>query len=87
MAKIGEGDARWIVEQREDGRNVNSWHWCAGENAAAVKSHVFLREEKDITASAKTIFKKLFEDASVVNDSDVLLRITKVCVSRLLRAC
>jgi len=62
MAKIGEGDARWIVEQRDDGRNVNSWHW----------------EEKDITASAKTIFKKLFEDASVVNDSDVLLRIAKV---------
>eukprot|EP00184_Porphyridium_aerugineum_P001972 CAMPEP_0184706204 /NCGR_PEP_ID=MMETSP0313-20130426/36639_1 /TAXON_ID=2792 /ORGANISM="Porphyridium aerugineum, Strain SAG 1380-2" /LENGTH=483 /DNA_ID=CAMNT_0027167751 /DNA_START=248 /DNA_END=1700 /DNA_ORIENTATION=- len=27
MAKVGEGDSRWIVEEREDGRNVNNWHW------------------------------------------------------------
>merc|ERR1712195_418393 len=29
MAKIGEGDPRWIVEQRADGANVNGWHWSA----------------------------------------------------------
>ena len=27
MAAVGEGDSRWVVEHREDGRNVNSWHW------------------------------------------------------------
>ncbi|KAM9983875.1 hypothetical protein ACTFIY_000612 [Dictyostelium cf. discoideum] len=27
MAKVGEGDPRWIVENREDGHNVNGWHW------------------------------------------------------------
>lgn len=27
MAKWGEGDARWIVEEREDSTNVNNWHW------------------------------------------------------------
>jgi len=27
MAKWGEGDARWIVTNREDGANVNNWHW------------------------------------------------------------
>lgn len=27
MAKFGEGDERWIVKEREDGRNVNNWHW------------------------------------------------------------
>ena len=27
MAKFGEGDARWIVEERTDGTNVNGWHW------------------------------------------------------------
>lgn len=27
MAKWGEGDPRWIVEEREDGVNVNNWHW------------------------------------------------------------
>jgi activator of HSP90 ATPase len=27
MAKLGEGDARWIVRERDDGANVNGWHW------------------------------------------------------------
>ncbi|KAK1278212.1 hypothetical protein QJS04_geneDACA020870 [Acorus gramineus] len=27
MAKYGEGDKRWIVEDRPDGTNVHHWHW------------------------------------------------------------
>lgn len=27
MAKWGEGDPRWIVENRSDAHNVNNWHW------------------------------------------------------------
>ena len=27
MAKWGEGDPRWIVEERSDSHNVNNWHW------------------------------------------------------------
>ena len=27
MAKLGEGDERWIVKEREDGAIVNYWHW------------------------------------------------------------
>ncbi|KAK0130760.1 Activator heat shock protein ATPase 1 [Merluccius polli] len=27
MAKWGEGDPRWIVEERSDATNVNNWHW------------------------------------------------------------
>lgn len=27
MAKYGEGDRRWIVEDRPDGANVHNWHW------------------------------------------------------------
>jgi len=27
MALRGQGDKRWIVEDREDGTNVNHWHW------------------------------------------------------------
>ena len=27
MAKLGEGDQRWIVEERKDGANVHGWHW------------------------------------------------------------
>ena len=29
QAKWGEGDSRWIVEERSDGANVNGWHWSA----------------------------------------------------------
>lgn len=28
MAKLGEGDARWIVSERQDGTNVHNWHWA-----------------------------------------------------------
>jgi activator of HSP90 ATPase len=27
MAKVGEGDPRWIVKNRDDGANVGGWHW------------------------------------------------------------
>jgi len=27
MAKVGEGDERWIVKERDDGKNCNNWHW------------------------------------------------------------
>ncbi|CAL8071897.1 unnamed protein product [Calicophoron daubneyi] len=27
MAKWGQGDPRWIVEERADAKNVNNWHW------------------------------------------------------------
>ena len=30
MAKWGEGDPRWIVEERSDATNVNNWHWWVG---------------------------------------------------------
>ena len=29
MAKLGEGDDRWIVKERDDGANVNNW-WGKG---------------------------------------------------------
>lgn len=33
MAKWGEGDPRWLVEERPDATNVNNWHW-AEKNAS-----------------------------------------------------
>ena len=32
MAKWGEGDPRWIVEERPDSTNVNNWHWYAAQH-------------------------------------------------------
>eukprot|EP00736_Rhodelphis_marinus_P004186 Rmarinus@m.7872 len=46
MAKWGEGDERWIVQDRSDGRNVNSWHWV----------------EKDCTDWSKARLKELLNE-------------------------
>lgn len=52
MAKIGEGDDRWIVKEREDGKNVNNWHWSetsltewARERLEARLKDVVVRED------------------------------------------
>ncbi len=36
-AQIGEGDERWIVKEREDGRNCNNWHWTTKDVSAHTK--------------------------------------------------
>ena len=56
MAKWGEGDPRWIVEERPDATNVNNWHWT----------------EKNADAWSKKKFEELFvnliiEDTKVGN--------------------
>lgn len=45
MAKWGEGDPRWIVEERPDAINVNNWHWT----------------EKEASPWSKETFDKLFK--------------------------
>ncbi|KAM4014570.1 activator of 90 kDa heat shock protein ATPase homolog 1 [Anomaloglossus baeobatrachus] len=49
MARWGEGDPRWIVEQRADATNVNNWHWT----------------ERDATAWSTDKLKELFLAVSV----------------------
>ncbi|OWA54256.1 Activator of 90 kDa heat shock protein ATPase-like protein 1 [Hypsibius exemplaris] len=49
MAKWGEGDPRWIVEERPDATNVNNWHWT----------------EKNATEWSKSRFQALFEKSTV----------------------
>jgi len=46
MAKWGEGDPRWIVEERPDATNVNNWHWT----------------EKNADQWSKAKIKELFVD-------------------------
>ncbi|XP_076442222.1 activator of 90 kDa heat shock protein ATPase homolog 1-like [Babylonia areolata] len=52
MAKWGEGDPRWIVEERPDATNVNNWHWT----------------EKDATDWSKNKFKELFIGLKIESD-------------------
>jgi len=31
MALKGQGDPRWLVQERQDGKNVNNWHWTESD--------------------------------------------------------
>ena len=53
MAKWGEGDPRWIVEERADAHNVNNWHWT----------------ERDATEWSKKKISDLLKNLSIVDNS------------------
>ncbi|KAM5143711.1 activator of 90 kDa heat shock protein ATPase homolog 2 isoform 2-T2 [Callospermophilus lateralis] len=53
MAKWGQGDPRWIVEEREDGTNVNNWHWT----------------ERDATSWSKGKLRELLVGITVENEA------------------
>uniref|UniRef100_A0A1L8EIL1 Putative activator of 90 kDa heat shock protein atpase log 1 n=1 Tax=Haematobia irritans TaxID=7368 RepID=A0A1L8EIL1_HAEIR len=53
MAKWGEGDPRWIVEERPDATNVNNWHWT----------------EKNATPWSKERFVQLFKNVKISGDN------------------
>ncbi|XP_018583362.1 activator of 90 kDa heat shock protein ATPase homolog 1 [Scleropages formosus] len=52
MAKWGEGDPRWIVEERADATNVNNWHWT----------------ERDVTSWSSDKLKELLLGVYVENE-------------------
>ncbi|VDP71315.1 unnamed protein product [Schistosoma mattheei] len=52
MAKLGEGDPRWIVEERADAKNVNNWHWS----------------DKDATGWSINKIKELLKGSKIEND-------------------
>jgi len=51
MAKFGEGDPRWLVQDRVDGTNVNGWHWV----------------EKDMMEWSKARLNELFTGLKLVD--------------------
>ena len=63
MAKVGEGDARWIVQERADGTNVQGWHW----------------QERDVLKWSKTRLTELLEKLSVLSgESQLVVQITTI---------
>lgn len=52
MAKVGEGDTRWLVQERADGRNVGNWHWT----------------EKSLFPWAKQQMEETFADYTILED-------------------
>lgn len=53
MAKWGEGDPRWIVEERPDAINVNNWHWT----------------EKEASPWSRDTFEQLFKGMEIEQSS------------------
>ncbi|KAI3667501.1 hypothetical protein L6452_42564 [Arctium lappa] len=61
MAKYGEGDKRWIVEDRPDGANVHNWHWA----------------ETDCIEWSRNLLSKLLSDHTIVDGEGNLFIKTK----------
>merc|ERR1711977_221879 len=62
MAVWGQGDQRWIVEDRADGQNVNAWHWT----------------EKDVTKMAEQRLGEMCKSAHSERYPDGQLRFESV---------
>jgi activator of HSP90 ATPase len=72
MAKWGEGDPRWLVQERNDGANVNGWHWqeknCMGwgkERLTQLVTALSFDLPNDEGAAKITEISKFEGDASV----------------------
>lgn len=61
MAKYGEGDKRWIVEDRPDGANVHNWHWA----------------ETDCIEWSRNLLSKLLSDHTILDGEGNLFIKTK----------
>lgn len=62
MAKQGKGDPRWIVEEREDAKNVNNWHWT----------------ERDISQWSKDKLKQLLEGVTFGTEDAIQIKIKRL---------
>uniref|UniRef100_A0A7S0UUB9 Activator of Hsp90 ATPase AHSA1-like N-terminal domain-containing protein n=1 Tax=Polytomella parva TaxID=51329 RepID=A0A7S0UUB9_9CHLO len=72
MAKWGEGDPRWLVEHRDDGVNVNGWHWTekniihiVKEKTSELFSNFELKTKKPNTTFKIDGVKEITGDASI----------------------
>lgn len=80
MAKWGEGDPRWIVENRPDAHNVNNWHWR--ESDATQWSREKLKKllvgldisDEDVGSCKITGIKSCDGEASVSNRKKKIIR-------------
>ncbi|XP_028777524.1 activator of 90 kDa heat shock protein ATPase homolog [Neltuma alba] len=63
MARYGEGDKRWIVEERLDGTNVHNWHWA----------------ETDCLQWSRNFFNDLLSNVVLLNgEADLFIKTKKV---------
>ncbi|XP_067099222.1 activator of 90 kDa heat shock protein ATPase homolog 1-like [Osmerus mordax] len=78
MAKWGEGDPRWIVEERADATNVNNWHWTERDatnwSSDKLKSLLMgVRVENEEGSGEVTEVSKVEGEASINNRKGKLI--------------
>lgn len=76
MAKLGEGDPRWLVEERSDGANVNNWHWTELDCSSWAKERLTSLLNKIEFEEGGNTFKTKVE--SVTGEASVNTRKGKV---------
>ncbi|EAN98757.1 hypothetical protein C3747_2g132 [Trypanosoma cruzi] len=62
MARVGEGDPRWIVDDRKDGHNVNAWHW----------------EERDLSGECHEELKRRLKNFTLLKEDNIELRVEEL---------
>lgn len=78
MAKWGEGDPRWIVQSREDGKNVNGWHWTEQDFSSWTKQK-FVEYFGDKTLDTPKAWLK-FTDVTMTGEVSVNTRKKKLII-------
>ncbi|KAF6211394.1 hypothetical protein GE061_011906 [Apolygus lucorum] len=78
MARWGEGDPRWIVEERPDAKNVNNWHWteknaCSWSTDKLKSLLVGAQIDSDLALVKLTDLDKIEGDAYVNNRKGKLI--------------
>lgn len=79
MAKWGEGDPRWIVEERPDATNVNNWHWTEKNADGWSKAKIKVRDLLIIVSIA--VSQELFENhvVEVASVGNVVIEEVEKC--------
>jgi len=88
MARLEEKDPRWIVEEREDGKNVNNWHWVESDltkwTTEKMEEHLgkikvgndqVNFEVKSVTMSGDVIVQTRKQKMMIIYDLEVKLKI------------
>jgi len=80
MAKWGEGDPRWIVEQRGDAHNVNNWHWREAD--ATEWSKDFLKDvPSNVALEDKSSKVKFTQITTIEGEASCCVRKAKfICI-------
>eukprot|EP01064_Diplonema_japonicum_P018479 TRINITY_DN27166_c0_g1_i1.p1 TRINITY_DN27166_c0_g1~~TRINITY_DN27166_c0_g1_i1.p1 ORF type:complete len:333 (+),score=89.75 TRINITY_DN27166_c0_g1_i1:52-1050(+) len=81
MAEVGKGDPRWIVKDRDDGANVNNWHWTERDILGWAKGQISDILSENHFEKSKAIEVKTTKIDNIEGDCLIMNRKKKVICS------